>query len=146
MIFAEWRLARLCDEVYRFVRLDYLRISILTGNTRLVWTYDEFVFGFLCRRIASALHTSGRSLKMSQRQEVLLNVLTRLLGSRHSTPMASQTDRSGAGHGLRFQDGVEFARRLDSARASNRPIVSSRVRWTMPVSWIVTRFCPPKSL
>ncbi len=120
MILAQWRLARLCDEVYRRVRLDYLRISILTGNTRAVWTYDEFVFGFLCRRIASVLHTSGRSVKIGQRQEVLLNVLTRLLGSWHSTPTASQTDLSVAGHGLRFQDGVEFARRLDLARTSNR--------------------------
>ncbi len=120
MILAKWRFTRLCDKVYSLVRLDFLRISILTGNTAAVWTHDEFVLGFLCTRIGAVLEHSATPVKISERGEVLRSVLARLFGCSHSLSMPCAANPSGFVHRLRFQDGVEFARRLDTVRPSNR--------------------------
>ena len=120
MILAKWRFTRLCDKVYRLVRLDFLRISILTGNTGAIWTYDEFVLGFIYTRIDAVLQHSAIPVRISQRGEVLRSVLERLFGCSHSVPMPCAANPSGFAQELRFEDGVEFARRLDTVRLSNR--------------------------
>ncbi len=115
MTFTEWRLRQLSNKVYKGVRLDFLRISILTANTASVWEYDEFVLGFLCARIAAALQYCGVSV-MQQRDEILFVVLRRLLGRSPSVSIRSATMLDFTSHGLQFQDGVELARRLDGER------------------------------
>lgn len=117
MTLAEWRFKRFSNTAYRAVRLDFLRISILTGNTASVWQHDEFVLGFLCTRIADALQHYGVS-GIQQRDEILLDVLTRLVGRSFSASIHSATRLDGASHDLRFHDGIELARRLDMERGN----------------------------
>lgn len=117
MTFTEWRLRQLSNKVYGVVRLDFLRISILTGNTASVWQYDEFVLGFLCARIAAALQHCGVAV-MQQRDDILHIVLTRLLGRSPSASIGSATKLDFTSHDLQFQDGVALARRLDGKRVN----------------------------